>query len=238
MALDEALLEVAAENPDSPPVLHFYRKTPSISLGYFQSVEEEVNIEACRQLGVGIFRRTSGGGAIYEDENQLIYGLVIPSPERYNVPSQTPESYRYINRGVIGALERFGLKAEFVPVNDIVVGGKKISGCAQTRRKGTLLQHGTLILSHRPEVMFRVLNVSPEKFRGRGLKRAEERVTSLEQTLGSAPPMAMVKEYLKKEFESALGIEFQPAKPTPQEREMQTRFVRERYGKEEWNFMR
>ena len=238
MALDEALLEVASRHPESPPVLHLYRKTPSVSLGYFQSVSEEVNIEICRELGVEIFRRTSGGGAIYEDENQLIYGLVISSPKKWGIPSRTIEACRHINQGVINALLDFGIKADFVPVNDIVVNGKKISGCAQTRRRGVLLQHGTLLLSLNKEAMFSVLRVRAEKFREKGIREARERVTSLEEVLGVKPSIERMKKYLIKGFETVLGTVFHPSTPTPEEKEMQAHLIKERYGKDDWNFMR
>ncbi|MCK4614972.1 MAG: lipoate--protein ligase family protein [Thermoplasmata archaeon] len=238
MALDETFLDLASSGGDYPAILHFYRKRPSISLGYFQSAEEEVDLEVCDRDGVGIFRRTSGGGAIFEDENQLIYGLVLPDPGIYGVPNATIDSFGFINRALILTLADFGLSAEFVPVNDVLVHGKKISGCAQTRRKGALLQHGTLILDHDPSVMFRYLKVDPGKLKAKGLTDAEERVTSLKRELGKTPDPYMVKEGLDKGFSRMLGIEFSPSELTGEERERAKKLCEERYSRNEWNFMR
>src|SRR4030066_2309344 len=81
VALDEAILEAPMPGlvPDS---LHFYRRsTPMTSGGYFQRIEESVDLEECRRRGIAIVRRKSGGSSIYTDQGQLIYGLVLHEQE-------------------------------------------------------------------------------------------------------------------------------------------------------------
>jgi lipoate-protein ligase A len=78
------------------------------------------------------------------------------------------------------SIKRLGFNASFVPLNDVVVNGKKVSGSAQTRRKGVLLQHGTVLLNVDVDKMFSVLKVPSEKLRDKIIKDVKERVTSLE----------------------------------------------------------
>ena len=75
-ALDEAILEAHSRDL-VPPTLHFYvRATPTVSVGYFQRLEESIDLDECRKRGVAVIRRKSGGSTIYTDRGQLIYGLV------------------------------------------------------------------------------------------------------------------------------------------------------------------
>jgi lipoate-protein ligase A len=177
MAIDEVLLERVSEKL-SPPTIRFYRWSPSaVSIGRFQSMEEEVNVERCRETGVDYVRRITGGGAVYHDNGgEITYSLVAPEAE---FPSGIGESYKDICRSIISGLALLGIKTEFMPVNDIVANGKKISGNAQTRRKGVLLQHGTILYSLDIKRMFSLLNVSKEKISDKMIKNVEERVTSV-----------------------------------------------------------
>ena len=248
MALDETFLDQAATDDHAgpvrqAPVLHCYRKSPSISLGYFSRVEDEVDIEACREQGVGIFRRTSGGGTIYEDRDQHIYGLILPHPGSFGVPSGTLDSFRFLNRAVVGALGDLGFPVEYVPVNDILINGRKVSGCAQTRRKGSLLQHGTIIIRHDPEVMFRFLKVSPRKLREKALSDPALRVTSLERESRNLPGVRVpdpekVVDGLRKGFSSLLGIDFHASNLSSDELELAEELASSRYRTDAWNFRR
>lgn len=243
MALDEVFLDRVSSEPESSPVLHFYRKTPSISLGYFQSIEDAVDLEACRDLGVGIFRRKSGGGTIFEDEGQLIYGLTIPRPVELGIPKVTLDSFRHLNSAIISVLEDLGYPAHYVPVNDILIHGRKVSGCAQTRKRGALLQHGTLIVRYDPDVMFRVLRSSPDKLREKGLKDPRDRVTSLEREI---PPgfnfsdisMEKIIDLMTHHMSSLLGINFESDVLTDQESAAAHKLAEEKYRSHEWTHRR
>lgn len=173
MALDEALME----NVDEVPILRIYRWYPAaVSIGYFQSMKEEVDLEKCREIGVDVVRRLTGGGAVLH-EFELTYSFVT---KKY--PQNIMESYRWICDAIVMSINRLGFDARFVPLNDIVIAGKKVSGNAQTRRNGVLLQHGTLLLDVDVNKMFNVLKVPSEKLRDKLIKDVKERVTSLSGT--------------------------------------------------------
>lgn len=173
MAIDEALIE----NIGDAPILRIYGWRPAaVSIGYFQSIREEVDLEKCSKIGVDVVRRLTGGGAVLH-ETELTYSFIT---KQY--PQNIMESYRWICETIVISIKRLGFDASFVPLNDIVVKGKKVSGSAQTRRKGVLLQHGTLLLDVDIDKMFCVLKVPSEKFKDKIIKDVKERVTSLAGT--------------------------------------------------------
>jgi lipoate-protein ligase A len=175
MALDEAISE-SVRVGSSLPTIRFYNWSPNaVSIGYFQSIRDEVNLEVCRELCVDCIRRWTGGGAVYHDfDGEITYSVIAPVSL---FPKNIIESYGLICGWLVKGLGSLGIEAEFKPVNDILVKGKKISGSAQTRRSSILLQHGTLLYGLDLKTMFSVLNVSRQKITDKMIKSAEERVT-------------------------------------------------------------
>jgi lipoate-protein ligase A len=182
MGVDEAILRAVAEGL-SPPTLRFYRwSPPCVTVGYFQSMEAEVDLEACRAAGIDAVRRLTGGGAVFHDA-EVTYSVVVPEGGPLS-PPDILESYRRVCAGLVEGLAELGVDAAFSPINDIAVGGKKVSGNAQTRKSGCLLQHGTVLLDVDPERMFSLLKVPSEKLKGKLIEGAKARVTSLGAILG------------------------------------------------------
>lgn len=179
MGIDEAILEHIRDG-QVPPTMRFYRWKPSaVSIGTFQSMEKEVNLQRCRELGFDRVRRITGGGSVFHDfDGEVTYSVIAPLSA---FPNGIRESYRFICDWVIAGLKLLGIESRFVPINDIIVGGKKISGNAQTRKQGVLLQHGTVLYDTNLKAMFSVLNVSKEKLSDKMIKSAEERVTSVKR---------------------------------------------------------
>jgi len=229
-ALDEAILEahIAGKVPNT---LHFYRRDrPTISLGYFQKVAESVDIAECGRRNVALVRRKSGGSSIYTDSGQLIYGLVVHEDD---LPHDRGESFRMICTAIANALGSFGVDAVYRPMNDVEVGGMKISGNAQLRRKGSVLQHGTVVVDTDLEQMdcvLRALKTAP----GIGV-RPSERVTTLASLLGTAPDMELVKKAFISTCEDAFKVRFAPKQLSKIEDAFVRKLVRERYSKKEWN---
>ena len=237
MALDEAILRAVGEGK-APKTIRLYRWRPSaVSIGYFQSVEEEVDLEACRRLGVDVVRRITGGGAVYHDyDGEITYSLIAPEADP-RIPRDIPESYRVICGCLVRAFEHLGLQAEFRPINDILIGGRKVSGNAQTRRRGVVLQHGTILIDCDVRKMFTVLKVSEEKLRDKLIKAVEERVTSLRRELGRPVSFKEVRDALVRGFEEGLKIELERGEPSRYELKLMEE-LRERYRSGEWLFLR
>ena len=161
MALDESILLNAAKN--NIPTLRIYRWTPSsVSIGYFQKIKDTVNLDYCKINHIPVVRRITGGGAVYHDSmGEITYSMVINEKQLESKTIQ--DSMEKICLGIVIALKKVGINAEFQPVNDIIASGKKISGSAQTKRGEWILQHGTLLVSSRIEKMAKALRISKEK---------------------------------------------------------------------------
>lgn len=229
-ALDEAILEAhVAELVAS--TLHFYiRSVPTISVGYFQKVSEALDLDACERRGVAVVRRKSGGSSIYTDSGQLIYGLVVGDDE---VPQDRAESFKVVCSALARAISSFGVDARYRPMNDVEVGGKKVSGNAQLRRKGSVLQHGTVIVSTDLATMDSVLRLDLTK--NPSISRPSDRVTTLAALMGNKPDMDLVKARVATELERTFRVKLERSSLVDFERSMVRKLVEERYGNKAWN---
>ncbi len=231
MAIDEVLLKLNAEGK-SPNTIRFWRWLPStVSIGCFQSVEREVDLEVAKRYGVDVVRRITGGGTVFHDHGgELTYSVVC---KQGDVPDDIIESYRLICGGLVQGFDQLGLRAEFNPVNDVLGNGKKISGSAQTRRWGSVLQHGTMLISPDVRRMFELLKVSPEKISDKFIASVFERVTTVERELGRKPSFEEVREAMIKGFGKSLDIELVENKLTNREVKL-AQDLRPKYTSEEW----
>jgi lipoate-protein ligase A len=219
-ACDEAML-LARQRRMVPNTLHLYRRErPTVSLGYFENAEEVLDMDAVRRHGVELVRRMSGGSAIYTDPGQIIYAVVLDSDM---VPGSPNETFALICGGVVRALDLLGLKAEFKPINDVLINKRKISGSAQIRRAEVVLQHGTLMVDTNFDVMFDVL-----KMRKTG--RSKDSVTSLAKELGEAPGMERVKHALIEGFASTFDVIIEKGVLTHYEERKIDELVNGKYG--------
>ncbi len=161
MAIDEAISDMVAREV-SPPTIRFYRWLPgAVTIGCFQCINDEVDLDACRRLGIDFVRRRTGGGAVYHDPaGEITYSVI--APESY-FSKDIRESYREICSCIVSGLANLGIGAAFRPINDVTVDGRKISGSAQTRRQGVLTQHGTVLYNLDRKTMFSVLKPSKLK---------------------------------------------------------------------------
>jgi lipoate-protein ligase A len=238
MALDEAIVTAKSKNL-VPNTIRFFRWGPSaVSIGYFQSMEEEVDTSACNLRGIGYVRRTTGGGAVYHDrDGELTYSIAINEGHML-VSKDIQKTYQTLCSGLTLGLSLLGIPAEFKPINDIMVGGKKISGNAQTRKMGVVLQHGTILREVDPSLMFTLLKVPSEKIRDKLIATVKERVTSINSYLEKDVSFNEIKNALKEGFEKALNIKLADGRPTKFETMLAEKLKMEKYASRNWNFMR
>lgn len=240
MALDEACME-AVQSGKAPLTVRFYRWQPSaVSIGTFQSMKDEVAVEICRQQGIDVVRRRTGGGAVYHDTEGEITYSVIGREDLF--PTDIIESYELICNWIIAALKLLGIKeASFHPINDILAYGKKISGNAQTRRKGILLQHGTILFDVDVRKMFSFLTVGQDKLADKMIAAVEDRVTSVQNLLPKVK-RDQVEKVLLECFQQGVGafsyLEGQQSGWSEDELARAEQLIQERYGRDEWNYMR
>jgi lipoate-protein ligase A len=238
MALDEAIATARSKNL-VPNTIRFFKWEPSaVSIGYFQSMEEEVDTSSCNERNIDYIRRRTGGGAVYHDrDGELTYSLLINEDHRL-ISKDFQKTYEKLCSGLVLGLRLLGIPAEFKPINDIIVEGKKISGNAQTRGMNVVHQHGTILRKVDPALMFTVLKVPSEKIRDKMIRTVEERVTSMNRFLEREVSFEELKKTLKNGFEESFKIKLVPGETFEFEEQLAEKLKAEKYSTKEWNFKR
>ncbi|MBO3803655.1 MAG: lipoate--protein ligase family protein [Candidatus Brockarchaeota archaeon] len=233
MAIDESLLLHRSRGENQPTVRFYGWSTPTISIGYFQAIEEEVDLEKAAALGVAYVRRISGGGAVFHD-NEVTYSLVV-SEDDPAMPRDIQESIRLICMGVIEGLKGLGIEAKFKPVNDVLVDGKKVSGSAQTRKHHTILQHGTVLLDVNYEEILSLLKRSARKMKRRTVEELKEHVAGINGILGADVSQGRLVGELAKGFGVALNVNLVEGTLTESEQKLAAHLAASKYSTREWN---
>jgi lipoate-protein ligase A len=243
MAVDEAILKARIQNK-VPNTLRFYRWNPSaVSIGRFQRLENEINVDNCKKYGVTIVRRISGGGAVYHDsQGELTYSVVSKLSDLGCNDLDMLSAYKKICGGLTEAVKILGKKAEYRPPDpkrcpNLTISGKKISGNAQTSKKGILLQHGTFLMEINHEKMFTFLKVPSAKTLEDVLQVSKRKLTSARQELGSNFSTKEAFKALIEGFKKTLNIKLVEESLTEYERQLTIKIKKERYVTEEWNFL-
>ena len=145
-------------------------------IGSFQSLRNEVDLEAAERYGITVVRRISGGGAMFmEAGNCITFSLVVPASL---VDGMTFEdSYAFLNQWVLGALADVGVQAFTSGLNDIASPAGKLAGSAQKRMVGgAVLHHVTMSYDIDADKMLEVLRIGREKLSDKGTTSANKRV--------------------------------------------------------------
>jgi lipoate-protein ligase A len=236
MAIDKAVLVSNSEGKVPPTVRFFTWNPPAISIGYFQSLNEEVDLDGCDRLGVDYVRRITGGGAVFHDK-ELTYSIVIPESHS-EIPKNIMESYGRICGALIKGLKQLDIESRYVPINDIIVDKRKISGNAQTRKMKTVLQHGTILIDVDIEKMFSLLKVPNEKIKDKLISDVKQRVTSIKHVLGRNIGFKEIADAMKTGFEEEFNVKLNQGSLTFQEKELTRKFEKEFFKTKEWNHRR
>ena len=257
MALDEALLDWHSEGL-IPPVIRFYEWNPAtLSIGYFQSVEKEIDMETVRGLGLGFVRRPTGGRGVLH-EHELTYSVIVS--ENYpDMPATVTEAYRVISEGLLKGFQSLGLEAYFSIPNtpdklqalkspktavcfdtpswyELVVEGRKVAGSAQTRQKGVILQHGAILLDLDDEKLVQTFKFSSDEVREKVKNSINQKAVAINKLLQKSIPIDICKDAFKKGFSEALNIELVPFHLNNEQNEYVKMLERRRYDNDAWNF--
>jgi lipoate-protein ligase A len=201
---DSQLLYHALPRLDREGLILLSPGSPYVCIGYFQDVEQEVELDLCREKGIPVFRREVGGGAVFLDGEQLFYQLILHKDNPL-VPAGWEAFYRCFLEAPIGAYRALGIPAEYRPVNDIVANGRKVSGNGAARIGDYYILVGNLIVDFDYEMMARVLKVPDEKFRDKVFHTLQDNLSTVRRERGSAPPSEELWDLLVGEFARVLG---------------------------------
>ena len=228
LALEEYVFR---HKPAGVDVLLFYVNAPSIIIGRNQNTIEEIDPDVVAARGIHVVRRISGGGAVYHDLGNLNFSVMTPNvTDRFN-------RYDHFTRPMIDVLRALGVPAELSGRNDILAGGRKISGNAQFARPDRMFSHGTLLFDSNLDDVTAALRPKPGKVESKGVKSIRSRVANISEFL--AEPIT-VTELRERILDAVFGTRDRAAIPTLELTDRDWAAVEElvasKYGTWAWNY--
>ncbi len=212
-----------------------YPESPYVCIGVHQEVEKEVDLEYCEKKNLPIIRRNVGGGTVYLDDGQQFYHVIVRQ-EGSSVLMVRDFFKKYL-QATVYAYRKFGLPAEYKPINDVVINGRKASGNGAATIYNSSVLIGNIIMDLNVEEMARIIRAPSEKFRDKLAKTMQEWMTSLKRELGYLPDRRKVKEYLIEGYQETLDISLEEGELTSGEERL-WREIREKIKRKDWLYSR
>lgn len=222
MAEDSELL-ARCEQGLIPPTMRVYGwSEPSISLGYSQNAEAELDMERCRELGIPVVRRPTGGRALLH-YNELTYAVVAPvtlAPFNRGLKA----TFQAISEALVLSLEELDVQCDintskqrsgpvrspacYASLNhcEITVDGKKLVGSAQKRTSKAFLQHGSLVIESDHDLFTSLLRFNDERQRIDTRQRLLDATTSLNRVCGRELTFEEICNALREGFHKTFGV--------------------------------
>ena len=248
MATDEAIAQAVGAG-QVPATVRFYAwGAPTVSLGCLQATQGAIAQAVCRERGVGVVRRPTGGRAVLHHD-ELTYSVCVPRDDFWDRADVT-ESFRLLGAGLVAGLRRLGVSATLGARDNarsaearasacflmrrmpaVLVAEKKLVGSAQRRWDGVLLQHGSLLLGIDLEMHQAVFPDWPRN-------ASYGDVTSLKALLSKLPSRSDMEQALLEGWADILHVTGCPGDLTADERDAAERLVSERYANPAWTWRR
>ncbi|MAE42634.1 hypothetical protein CMO93_02595 [Candidatus Woesearchaeota archaeon] len=257
MAIDEALAQSCKE-----PILRVYQWKPSaVSIGYNQNMQKEINLGYCKKNNIDVVRRITGGKAVFHDK-EITYSFIVP--ENLNLlPKDVVESYKIIAKALVLAFKKLKINVDIKKINEkittpicfnssnwyeLTVNNKKISGSAQRRFDGKILQHGPILIDFDYKKNLLLFNSNNEIDTIDNLK---ERITSIKNELSDNNAknknyniekindehlINELKNAIKLGFKENFNFEFINDSLNEKEIQLMEKLRKEKYSAQEWNY--
>ncbi|WP_033161206.1 lipoate--protein ligase [[Mycoplasma] collis] len=161
---------IAKDEELNEDIIYFYQHENAVIIGQNQNVHKEVKIDVLKNENIELYRRLSGGGAVYHDLGNLNFSFITAKG--------TGEYEKFLNP-ILEFLKSINLDAKFKGRNDLVVNDAKFSGNAQFLTKNKIVHHGTILFNADLTKLSKVLNPSKLKMQSKGIESARQRVTNL-----------------------------------------------------------
>lgn len=254
MAMDEALLNFVSRG-EIDPVVRFYTWNPAtLSVGYFQRLKKEIDIDKVKEKGFGLVRRQTGGRGVLHDK-ELTYSVIV-SEEHPNMPSTVTEAYRVISEGLLEGFKLLGFEAYFaIPHSkeereklkqprsavcfdapswyELVVEGRKIAGSAQTRQKGVILQHGSLLQDVNVDELFDMFIFKNDRLKDKMKKAFVDKAVAINDIADRHISIEEMEKAFEEGFKKGLNIEFKPLTLSDNQIK-EVKELEEKYRSDEW----
>ena len=266
MAIDEAIMIAHRGGLVPPTIRFYQWSPPAVSLGYFQDLEKEIDIAACHNLGIDIVRRPTGGKAVLHDKEltysfiirenhsivndsiletyKKISGGIIRGLSYLGIKSELVPLRGKLENNLLGRSDKtrihhldfksicFSIPSQY----EVQVKGKKIVGSAQVRKRGVVLQHGSLLIKLEKDKLFPIFNFPSVQIKDR--LKFKFNATSLEEILKRKINFSELSEILPQGFEEEFGVRLVESKLTSQEEKISKDLLENKYSTYEWNYLR
>lgn len=227
LAIEEYALKTMDVDKDS--YFLFYINEPSIIIGKNQNTIEEINTDYVESNGIHVVRRLSGGGAVYHDLGNLNFSFLTKDD------GDSFRNFKKFTQPIVDALKEMGVDAELSGRNDILAGGRKISGNAQFSTKGRMFSHGTLMFDTEIDAVVSALKVRKDKIESKGIKSIRSRVANIMEFIEE--PIS-IDDFRLKLLHSIFGgeEEVKTIELTEEDWANIHALSKERYANWEWNY--
>jgi len=256
MAMDEALLNFVSRG-EIDPVIRFYTWNPAtLSIGYFQRLQKEIDIDKVKEKGYGLVRRQTGGRGVLHDK-ELTYSVIVPESHP-NMPSTVTEAYKIISQGLLEGFKNLGFETYFaIPRSkeerdklkqprssvcfdapswyELVVEGRKIAGSAQTRQKGVILQHGSILQDIDIDDLFDMFKFKNERLKAKMKENFVQKAVAINDISNQHITLNEMENAFKSGFKKGLNIDFKPLELTEKQKE-EVQELEDKYRSEAWMY--
>lgn len=171
-----AMEEYVARHLVADDYFFMWQVEPTVIFGRNQLIDTEVDTEYCRAHSIAMYRRKSGGGCVYADLDNLMFSYITPT-------SNVNTTFNRYLLMVEHLLHKLGIDAKTSGRNDILIGGKKVSGNAFYHLPGRSIVHGTMLYDTDIEKMARSTTPSDTKLKSKGVESVRQHVTTLNKYL-------------------------------------------------------
>ena len=256
MAMDEALLNFVSRG-EIDPVIRFYTWNPAtLSIGYFQRLQKEIDIDKVKEKGYGLVRRQTGGRGVLHDK-ELTYSVIVPESHP-NMPSTVTEAYKIISQGLLEGFKNLGFETYFaIPRSkeerdklkqprssvcfdapswyELVVEGRKIAGSAQTRQKGVILQHGSILQDIDIDDLFDMFKFKNERLKSKMKENFVQKAVAINDISNQHITLNEMENAFEAGFKKGLNIDFKPLELTEKQLE-EVQELEDKYRSEAWMY--
>lgn len=251
MAIDEWLLKQHGAGNIKPTIRFYGWNRPSLTVGHFQNVKRTISLDGIEKHQCDFVRRLTGGSAVLHDD-ELTYSIIVRESHP-KIPKSVNEAYYILAKGLLEGYKQLGIDADFaipekerlrersavcfeIPASyEMIVDGKKISGNAQTRKDGVLLQHGSIPMSFNSEMLFDLFNFSNDSIRKRQRDSFIKKATSINEVLGKKHTYDQLKKAFIIGFKSKLHIDLKQLTLSTKDWKEINSLANNKYRTDEWN---
>ena len=187
---------VARSMPQIEECFFLWQVNPTVIIGRNQVLENEVNLPYCREHGIDIVRRKSGGGGVYADKDNVMFSFICSRTHDMT----TPEVFSHYLQRTAAMLSSLGVEACVTDHNDILIGDRKVSGWAVYQLQERIIIHGTMLYDTNMDHMVCSITPSTAKLQRKGVESVRQRICLLKDFIGDRISLEQFKAYARDYF--------------------------------------